>query len=229
MAQIIQMNENTYRFEDGFVRFFLLIGDNKAVLIDSGASCNNALELAKTITDKDIFLLNTHGDIDHLSGTASFSEIYMHASDYNNCDVKSKFPSTSLVEINDNDIIDLGNRPLKIIYIPGHTRGSVAILDISHRTLFAGDSVQKGHIYMFGAHRDIDSYEASLDKIIAIENEFDNIIASHDEYQLSKDYARKVKEAWLDVRNGKVSYETINLFGNEIKSYTLSTCGFYMQ
>ena len=33
MADIIQINENTWRLEDGFVRFFLLEGKDKAIMI----------------------------------------------------------------------------------------------------------------------------------------------------------------------------------------------------
>ena len=46
MAEFIQINENTWRLEDGFVRCFLLEGSEKAVLIDSGMNCSNAAELA---------------------------------------------------------------------------------------------------------------------------------------------------------------------------------------
>ena len=36
MPEIIQINKTTWRFEDGFVRFFLLEGADKAVMIDAG-------------------------------------------------------------------------------------------------------------------------------------------------------------------------------------------------
>ena len=54
MADIIQIDENTWRFEDGFVRFFLLAGEEKAVMIDSGVNCPNAADLAKELTDKPV-------------------------------------------------------------------------------------------------------------------------------------------------------------------------------
>lgn len=104
-------------------------------------------------------LLNTHGDGDHTSGTAGFSEIYIHALDYLKCEIGTRFPKTALAEIKDGDVIDLGDRSLKIIHIPGHTSGSVAILDVKKRVLFAGDSVQKGHIYMFGSKREPDKFD----------------------------------------------------------------------
>ncbi len=73
----------------------------------------------------------------------------MHALDYVCCEVNIRYPHTSLVEVHDGDLIELGNRPLRIVHIPGHTKGSIAILDVNNRVLYAGDSVQKGHIYVW--------------------------------------------------------------------------------
>ena len=229
MADIIRIDENTWRFEDGFVRFFLLEGEEKAVMIDSGVNCPDAATLASTLTNKPIMLLNTHGDGDHTSGTRGFSEIYIHSLDYLKCEVGTRFPEIALAEIKDGDVIDLGDRPLKIIHIPGHTSGSVAILDVKKRVLFAGDSVQKGHIYMFGSKREPDKFEDALGKLIAISDEYDYIYASHDEFALPRDYADKVRLAWRKVRNGEVPFEMIDLFGNKIKSYTTDVCGFYLE
>ena len=227
MADIIQIDSHTWRFEDDFVRFFLLEGTEKAALIDSGANSPNALTLAKTLTDKPIILLNTHGDGDHISGTGAFSEIYMHESDYGR-KVSSQFPDVVLIKVNDNDVIDLGDRPVTAIHIPGHTYGSLAFLDAKERVLYAGDSVQKGHIYMFGDHRDPKQFEASLNKLIEMTDRFDKIYASHDEFCIPSDYIKKVKDAWIQVQNGNVTYEIIDLYGNHIKSYTTDICGFYM-
>ena len=229
MADIIKIDSDTWRFEDGFVRFFLLVGKEKAVMIDSGINCPDAASLAKELTDKPVILVNTHGDGDHTSGTAGFNEINIHPLDHIGCEVNVRFPNVKNVDITDGEIIDLGDRPLKLIHIPGHTAGSVAILDINRRILYSGDSVQTGHIYMFGAKRQPDKFESSLDKLIAIENEYDNIYASHGDYVIPKDYVRKVKDAWKRVRNGEVSYEMIDLFGNRVKSYTTDVCGFYME
>lgn len=229
MADIIQIDNNTWRIEDGFVRFFLLEGEEKAVLIDSGVSCPNAFNIAKELTSKQLFLLNTHGDGDHTSGTAGFTDIHIHPLDYVECDLKNKYPNTSMVPLNDDDVIDLGKRPLRIIYIPGHTKGSVAILDIAKRVLYAGDSVQQGHVYMFGTHRCPELYEKSLEKLISLKGEYDCIYASHDSFMVSNDYAEKVKTAWEHVQSGKVEYEMISLHGNSVKSFTTPVCGFYME
>ncbi len=228
MAEIIKIDDTTWRIEDGFVRFFLLEGDEKAVLIDSGVSCPDAIDLARTCTNKPIILLNTHGDMDHTSGTGAFSEIYMHEQDYIGCRVGEKYPSTKLVKIDDESEIELGARALRIIHIPGHTRGSIAILDLNKRVLYAGDSVQKGHIYMFGEHRQPQIYGESLVKLLSLSDEYDYIYASHDEPVLTGDYVSKVRDIWNKVSNNEILFEEVDLFGNKVKSYTTEICGFYL-
>ena len=228
MAEIFRIDSHTWRLEDGSVRFFLLEGEDRAALLDSGMNCPEAAELAKSLTDKPLLLLTTHGDGDHISGAGSFPEIYMHREDYLRCGVGERFPETALHEAEDGEVIELGNRPLKIIFIPGHTYGSIAVLDVKNRVLYSGDSVQKGHIYMFGCRRDRESFEGSLDRLIALQGEYDRIYACHDEYEVPGNYAEKVKAVWQSLGRGELPYESIVLGGTPVKSYTAEACGFYM-
>lgn len=227
MADIIKVNDNTWRIEDGFVRFFLLVGNNKAVMIDSGCFCPNAKGIGESLTGLPIILLNTHGDGDHTSGTAAFDEIYIHKEDYESRNMKEIYTNTKLVEVHDKDIIDLGGRILEIIEIPGHTKGSVAILDVNNRTLYAGDSVQDGNIYMFGPHRDPSSYKDSLNKLINISDRYDTVIGSHGTPELTKDYVSKVLSGWEAVLKGTITPEDVNLHGADTKLYATEYCGFY--
>ena len=50
-CEIIRMDARTWRIEDGGVRFFLLTGTEKALLIDSGMQVHNAKDIAETLTD----------------------------------------------------------------------------------------------------------------------------------------------------------------------------------
>lgn len=227
MIEAIQIDINTWRIEDSYVRYFLVVGMNKAALIDSGVSCDNAKEVAKSLTDLPIILINTHGDGDHTAGTGAFSEVHMTKEDFINKNMDKMFPNTKLVELHDADTIDLGERTLEIIALPGHTKGSIAILDVEKRFLFAGDSVQSGHIFMFGDHRDPDLFESSLNKLILMEDRYDTIIASHDKPLLESSYAQKVLSSWKEVQSGSIPYEEVNLHGIQVKSYTTEDCGFF--
>jgi len=229
MAEIIRMNENTWRIENDFVRFFLLVGKKLAVLIDSGYNCENAKQMAEEITDLPIVLLNTHGDGDHVSGTGAFSEIHIHEADYKNGKLAERFPNTKCVGIQDGDRISLGDRTLEIITIPGHTYGSVAILDVENRTLYAGDSVQDGHIFMFGQHRSPDEYEKSMLKLIEKKDTYDIIVASHGKVTLPSDYVEKVLATWREVQAGHINYVMTDLHGMTVKSYDGESCGFFCE
>ena len=76
-----------------------------------------------------------------------------------NCNALLNRQSGKIVPVHDGDIIELGDRPLKIIETPGHTPGSIAILDIKKRRIFTGDPIQDGRIFMFGVQREMHALE----------------------------------------------------------------------
>lgn len=254
--EVIKINNETWSIEDDFVRFFLLKGDAKALLIDTGfdISCVKALAQAilagapngaawsdvadgeKVLFDEaslsgqkeDAFpleLLNTHSDGDHCCGNHEFERFYMHEADQPM--YRKQFGSKGdIVSINDGDEIDLGNRTLKIIHIPGHTFGSVALLDEKYRALFAGDSVQNGAIFMFGAHRSLEDYPASLIKLQEMEDQFDVIYASHAKLSLDPDYVGKCFDCCEEMLHGEVTPEEQEVHGNLVNAYNCGDCTF---
>lgn len=46
--------------------------------------------------------------------------------------------------LRDGDVIDLGDRRLEVLHLPGHSPGSICLLDTETRTLFSGDVVYAG-------------------------------------------------------------------------------------
>lgn len=227
--KIERINESTWVVDDGFVRGFLLEGAEKAVLIDTCASSNEARALAESVTDKPVILVNTHGDGDHVAGNGEFESFYMGKADYEGCNVAARFPESRLIDIEDGDIIDAGERPLLMIAIPGHTRGSVAILDVNARVLYTGDSVQDGHVYMFGNHRDPSAFAASLDKMVGMGDKYDVLRTAHGQMELDGGYVEKVRDAWQMVLDGKVQGRKEELHGRTVVTYDTDDCGFYCE
>ena len=148
MAEVFKINETTWRIEDGGVRFFLFCGTEQAALIDTGMNTPDAKEIAESLTNLPLILINTHGDPDHISGNVLFTDFYMCPNEEDN--YRAHNGKGNIIPIHEGDVIDLGERPLLIIEIPGHTPGSIAILDQNNRILVSGDSVQDGNIFMFG-------------------------------------------------------------------------------
>lgn len=224
MADIIQINDNTWRIEDGMVRFFLLAGTKEALLIDSGMTTSNAKEIAESITSLPIRHLITHADRDHISGSSAFDAVLMSP---NEEVLYRKHYSTGTIEaVQQSDIIDLGDRPLEIIDLPGHTYGSIAVLDINNRVLISGDSIQDGRIYMFGEHRNLPNYIAGLTALSQYKDRFDTIYPSHSTFPVSPDLIPKLIKGAEQILSGQADGKEIDLFGNAVMLYQFEYAGF---
>ena len=224
MSEIIQMNENTWRIEDGMVRMFLLTGTKEALLVDSGMNTPNAKEIAESITDLPVKLLNTHADGDHIAGNEAFGEFYMHPREEANYRFRGK--TGKIVPVQQGDMLDLGDRPLEIIDLPGHTPGSIAILDVKNRVLIGGDSIQDGRIFMFGEHRNLTEYIASLEKLSVYEGRFDEVYASHSSVTVAPDIIPKLIAGAKQILAGEATGEEIDMFGNSVLLYQFDFAGF---
>lgn len=119
---------------------YLLESGGKRLLIDSG---DGMLPINFT---PEICLL-THGHRDHTAGVAShWPRVYLHRKDmftnertYFLCPPQAK----------PYDFINLtwGNFALQVMHTPGHTLGSISILEKTHGLLFSGDTK-----FAFGDH-----------------------------------------------------------------------------
>lgn len=217
-VDIKRIDENTWSFEEPGVRFFLLTGTEKALLIDSGMQTNNAKELAGELTTLPLSLLNTHADPDHIGSNDEFDSFYIHPAEASNY-YNSQKRKGKMLPVWDGDIIDLGGRPLRIIEIPGHTPGSIAILDEKNRRLFSGDPVQDGRIFMFGVQRELHAYRHSLLKLQNHAGAFDEIYPSHGTCPVKPPIIMELYEAAGKILDGQLTGHQEEMFGNPITAY----------
>lgn len=176
--EIIRVENSGWRIEDDTVRFFLFTGKERALLVDSGKTVENALEIVRMLTDLPVILVNTHSDPDHIVCNQQFEEIYMHPSEipvYRNLHGRTEH----VKPVWDGDVIDLGGRHFEIIHTPGHTPGSISLLDREQRVLIGGDGIQDGKIYLFGKERSLTAYLYMLQRLEKRKAEFDYVYPSH--------------------------------------------------
>ncbi len=223
--EIIRLAEDTWRLEEPGVRFFLLTGTERALLIDSGMNTHDAADIAAGLTDLPVSLLNTHSDRDHIGSNGQFERFYMHPAE--EAHYRQSGGTGELIPVRDGDILDLGERKLKVIHLPGHTPGSIAVLDTDNRVLISGDPIQeKGRIFMFGAHRNFDDYIHSMERLETFRDEFDEIWPSHAEIPVSPDLIRKLHDGALEIRAGKVPETGTEVFGHDVVLYDLGFTAF---
>ena len=176
--EVIQIDEKSWRIEENGVRSLLFTGSCKALLIDTGFGSGNIREVVEGLTNLPVTLVNTHADRDHLGCNKLFEKAYMHPAEFDRYHqaMGGEFVAEPLWE---GDIIDLGGRFFEVVLIPGHTPGSITLLDAENKILISGDSVQAGTIYMFGAGRNIYAYIQSMIKLVNMRKSFETIYPSH--------------------------------------------------
>lgn len=230
---IIQMDAQTWFFDEGGVRFFLLTGDKEALLIDSGMETQNARELAQSLTKLPIRLLNTHADIDHVGSNHQFDAPYMHpaeCSNYYHGRPGQPAPERgAITPVWDGQVIDLGERPLEIIALPGHTPGSIAVLDVKNRILISGDPIQDGGIYMFGIQREAHAYRHSLKRLMERHlDRFDAIWPSHGTLPVAPSLIEALYSAMGRILAGEAAYKLTQVHGMTVRRYDMGVAGFLM-
>lgn len=186
---------------------YLVEGTEKAVLIDTGMGLPGLDEFVRGLTDRPVTVINTHGHLDHVGGNCQFSERYMMAEDeeilreHTDYDFRRKLMKGFAQEfdmrlaegtlekwalagrfvpyrpLTDGQIFDLGDRRLQVIAAPGHTIGSVCILDCGKKMLFCADTVCDIGILLFFSHSA--PVEAFRDSILRL-----------------KEYAKKFEVMW---------------------------------
>ena len=162
---------------------------------------------------------------DHIAGNAQFQEFYMHPSEaafYRNV----QHGSGRLLPVFDGDLIDLGGRTLEIIHLPGHTPGSITVLDWENRCLIGGDPIQEdGNIYMFGDHRNMDAYIAGLERLLE-RGDFDFIYPSHAKEKVSRDVIPELIDGAKDILAGKIPGKEIEVHGKKVTSCDVGVSRF---
>lgn len=224
-VQVIRADEDTWRIENGMVRLFLLRGSEKAMLIDTGMTVRGAREMAEKLAERPVLLLNTHADRDHVGANSDFDAFHMHPADEKQ--YRQEGGSGELVPLADGQEIDLGGRKLRIIHLPGHTPGSVAVLDVSRRVLISGDPIQEhGRIFMFGEQRNLRAYAESLERLEGMTGAFDEIWPSHADLPLSPACIPKLREGALRILEGKAEGHEADFHGMKITVYDLGFTAF---
>ena len=146
---------------------FLLVGSERALLLDTGASPDPArFPLRATVDgligDRELVVAHTHSHGDHVAGDGQFADrpgttIVGHKPE----DVRAFFGfeewPDSIVEF------DLGDRVLELIGSPGHHATAVTFYDPRSEILFTGDTVMPARLYT----NDYPAFLATLDRLVS--------------------------------------------------------------
>ncbi len=77
-----QLTDGVYSIRSANVMSYLLLGEHHALLLDTGYGLDDLSAFVKGITNLPLYVVNSHGHIDHACGNVHFREpVYIHETD----------------------------------------------------------------------------------------------------------------------------------------------------
>lgn len=170
---------------------YLVVGEDKALLIDTMMGYNDLAKAVRDITDKPVMVVNTHGHGDHIFGNIYFEEAYMNPEDTDLarsfieqeefitfCKEKGR-SMPPFKDIRGGDVIDLGGKTIEVYDIPGHTKGSILLLLKEDRVLFAGDSINHHLWLMLDGCPSVSAFRDTLKGLMFLQDKADILLHGH--------------------------------------------------
>lgn len=168
---------------------YLVLGEERALLFDLAINEPGLLDYAKALAGIPVQLVLSHGHFDHIYHLERADEVWMHAEDVKF--LSNGFlgapvvdPCPVLHDLSHGDIIDLGNRELEVIHLPGHTPGSILLLDRRTGVLLSGDTGARRLLYATSDFVPLAVFAESLRQLKAYP--FEVMYSAHDRCALPK-------------------------------------------
>jgi glyoxylase-like metal-dependent hydrolase (beta-lactamase superfamily II) len=213
---------------------FLVTGDDRALLFDTGLGIGNMKRVVEQLTDLEIVVLNSHTHYDHIGGNHQFETIYGRKTDYTLGRVGGsapeavaeflkegwvwkQLPEDFVVEdyrsrpftisrfVDEGDVIDLGGRKLEILATPGHAPDSICLFDRENRLLLTGDSFYLAPLYTHLEGSDFLDYSSTASRLAGLADDIDAALTSHNVPVVEPHYMTALGDAFTAIESGAAS------------------------
>ncbi len=198
-------------FMNGSENMYLLVGEEKALLIDTGYGAGNLRAFVETLTDKPIVVANTHFHPDHSAGNGEFEEVYVswnYKVDETSVTAEGAgpfdlaqlpHPDYRKKLLRDGDVIELGGRSIEVLDVkPAHCNSSLFFLDRKERMVFCGDELEAAQVMMFDNSKNPDApydvrerlvnLRSNTQRLKDLRGAYDWILPNHNGYPIAKSY-----------------------------------------
>lgn len=214
-----KLDEKTWiiSFMNGTEYMFLLEGEEKALLIDTGYGVGNLRAFVEKLTEKPILVANTHFHPDHAAGNGEFDCAYVNAGwemDAPSVNTegavpfdlkKLPHPDYKKIIVRDGYVFDLGGREVEVLEAkPAHCNSSLFFLDKTHRILFSGDEYESAQTLLYDNSKNpdapynvkerLDNLKANALRLCERGEEYDLIFPNHNGGPVAKEYLEQYIE-----------------------------------
>lgn len=226
--RMTELFPGVFAIQDGRVRMYLICGSLRAVLLDTGYGGGALKAYVQECYNGPIQVVNTHGHVDHASGDGEFETVYAHPADWSAiCDL-ADMDTARLRPLAEGDRLELGGRTLEVLETPGHTPGSITLLDRRNRLIFTGDTVSDQPVFLCLKGASTADYAASLRRLIELRDAYDAILGCHGEAIQNSAMAEALLSCVNAFMEGTLAgTPTEDHHGTARMRYTLNGASFY--
>jgi hydroxyacylglutathione hydrolase len=193
---------------------YLLLGDNRALLFDSGSGKRDIRPVVAALTDLPVTVGFSHSHFDHLGNHTRFDHFAAFDHPELRARVRGGVFRPSLVQhlklrrprfpIHEwwaaGEEVDLGGRTLTVIPAPGHAPESIALLDRERGQLFLGDFLYSAELYVI----DVGRYLQSLQTLRALTTGRETLLGAHGFPRVPYDQLEALQQVLIGVRDGRI-------------------------
>lgn len=137
---VVETSDNT--------TMYIIEGEEKSMLIDTGTKCDKLDEIVCKITTKPLYVVLTHFHPDHAGNIQYFDKIYMHKADTPLISMMNIAYKGEIGFVEDGDVFDLGGKKINVVFTPGHTPGSIVLVDTQAGSCYTGDAFGSGMVWL---------------------------------------------------------------------------------
>ena len=189
--KVKQLSNRIYAMDDAGSTGYVVLGNEKALVIDTMNASDDLGAVVRSITDLPVMVVNTHGHGDHICGNIFFEEAYIHPADLPLALEFSAYPDfvaeiskhglsmPPFKEILDGEVIDLGGATLEVVLLPGHTPGEICLLYREERVLFTGDGINCHLWLQLDNSLSMKELKKNLESISWVKEKADRILHGH--------------------------------------------------
>ena len=220
-----QLSDRVWRLKDAYgVAMYLAEGDERACLIDTGYGIKGLRNYVETLTNKSVFVLLTHGHVDHAFGAAEFEEVHMSHRDLpefaaqSNAAWRANFIKVAFskkgsfemnepyagefIDVADGEEFDLGGLTVRCHAVPGHTPGCIVPVLVEERMAIFGDAAGPGTLVTEEYAATVSEYLAALRALKEHEADWDRVLRFHGTCESPKSLLDDMLDICLEVLAG---------------------------
>ncbi len=191
---------------DENVKSFLVVGSERAALIDTGMGVGDIRSVVDSLTSLPIVVINSHAHWDHIGGNELFDKIWIHEAEAEGlvngvpnetlapwfgperlrgplpdgvtAEAISYPPTPATGTLEGGEEIDLGERSLEVIHCPGHSPGGIALWDEHNGVLLTTD-VAYPCLLLVHDRENLPVYLETFERLVALDPVPTAVFGSH--------------------------------------------------